>query len=330
MLPEESTIRRDEPGQADISVVICAYTEARWSDLCAAVDSVQCQTVPPREIIVVVDHNPSLLQRARQQWLGVVVVENGQSRGLSGARNSGLAAAHGAILAFLDDDAVAAPDWLGRLYAGYADVDVLGVGGAIEPLWWNDARPAWFPDEFDWVVGCTYRGMPQTLAPVRNLIGCNMSLRREVFTEVGGFRMGIGRVNALPFGCEETELCIRAGQRWPRGRLLYEPQAKVSHHVSAARGRWSYFCARCYAEGISKAQIAQFTGLGSGLSSERRHVMRALPQGVLSNLGWAWGRREVAGVLRAAAIVVGLALTATGFMRGSLSVGLLRRAEQPV
>jgi GT2 family glycosyltransferase len=313
---------------ADISVVICAYTEARWADLRAALRSVHGQSVPPREVIVVVDHNPSLLQRARRQWPGVVVIENGQPRGLSGARNSGLAAAHGAILAFLDDDAVAAPDWLERLWASYTDANILGVGGAIEPCWWNEQRPAWFPEEFDWVVGCTYRGMPQTLAPVRNLIGCNMSLRREVFAEVGGFRMGIGRVNALPFGCEETELCIRAGQHWPRGRLLYQPLAKVSHRVSATRGRWRYFCSRCYAEGVSKAQIAQFTGLQAGLSSEGRHVVRALPLGVLRNLGQVWGRREGAGGLRAGAIVVGLALTAAGFVKGSLSIGLQRRVEQ--
>jgi glucosyl-dolichyl phosphate glucuronosyltransferase len=318
-----------QPAPADISVVICAYTEARWADLCAAVESVHCQTAPPREVIVVVDHNPSLLQRAHLQWPGAVVIENGQPRGLSGARNSGLAAAHGEILAFLDDDAMAAPDWLARLCASYSDAGILGVGGAIEPLWSNEQRPAWFPEEFDWVVGCTYRGMPLTLAPVRNLIGCNMSLRREVFAEVGGFRTGIGRVNALPFGCEETELCIRAGQRWPRGRLLYQPLAKVSHRVSAARGRWSYFCSRCYAEGVSKAQVARFTGLEAGLSSERRYVAQALPLGVLRNLGQALGRRDGAGLMRAGAMVVGLALTAAGFVKGSLSIGWQRRVEQP-
>jgi GT2 family glycosyltransferase len=315
--------------EADISVVICAYTEARWADLCAAVESVQRQTRLPREVIVVVDHNPSLLERARRPWSGVVVIENGQARGLSGARNSGLAAARGAVVAFLDDDAVAAPDWLERLGAGYADENILGVGGAVEPQWWNGQRPGWFPEEFDWVVGCTYRGMPLTLAPVRNFIGCNMSLRREVFAEVGGFRMGIGRLDALPFGCEETELCIRVGQRWPRGRLLFQPLAKVSHRVPAARSRWSYFCSRCYAEGISKAQIAQFTGLQAGLSSERRHVAQALPLGVMRSLGQAWARRDGAGVLRAGAIVAGLAIAAAGFFRARLSLGLRRRIEQP-
>ena len=62
------------------------------------------------------------------------------------------------------------------------------------------------PREFNWVVGCTHRGMPSTTAPVRNLIGCNMSFRREVFSRIGGFRDQIGRVGARPSGCDETEL----------------------------------------------------------------------------------------------------------------------------
>ena len=80
-----------------------------------------------------------------------------QQRGISGARNSGIAAARGAIIAFLDDDAIAAPDWLEQLLAGYSSPNVLGVGGAIEPQW-QGGRPRWFPPEFDWVVGCTYLG----------------------------------------------------------------------------------------------------------------------------------------------------------------------------
>jgi cellulose synthase/poly-beta-1,6-N-acetylglucosamine synthase-like glycosyltransferase len=111
----------------------------------------------------------------------------------------------------MDEDATAAPDWLERLTHGYDSDEVLGVGGTIDPLWLT-GRPAWFPAEFDWVVGCTYRGLPETANRVRNLIGCNMSFRREVFQQVGGFRSGIGRIGLRPVGCEETELCIRLNQ----------------------------------------------------------------------------------------------------------------------
>jgi glucosyl-dolichyl phosphate glucuronosyltransferase len=305
------------PTGLDISVVICAYIEARWHDLVAAVHSVHGQSAQPRDIIVVVDHNPTLLERVRTEVPSVIAVENQEAQGLSGARNSGIAAATGTVIAFLDDDGVAAPDWLEQLLPAYANPEVLGVGGTVEPLWLH-GRPSWFPPEFDWVVGCTYCGMPEVAGPVRNLIGCNMSFRRGVLAGVGGFRSGIGRVGTYPAGCEETELCIRVGRRWPSKALLYEPRARVQHRVTARRARWSYFRARCYAEGLSKALVAQAVGAADGLATERTYTLQTLPGGALRGVADAL-RGDPSGCARTAAIVAGLAMTATGYLEGRLA-----------
>ncbi len=305
----------------DVSVVLCAYTEVRWKDLIEAVESVKCQSAPPREIVVAADHHPALLERVRASLPDVVGVENRERPGLSGARNSGIAVAQGTIIAFLDDDAVAAPDWLAQLSTGYDDPKVFGVGGAIEPMWPN-GRPKWFPEEFDWVVGCTYRGMPLTASPVRNLIGCNMSFRRETFEAVGGFQNGIGRVGTMPIGCEETELCIRARQHWPKRALLYMPQARVFHRLPAHRARWSYFRSRCYSEGVSKALVARLVGAGDGLASERMYTFRTLPRGVAQGLADAVLRGDISGLGRVAAIVSGLMMTTAGYLKGSLCTTL--------
>ena len=302
------------------SIIVCAHTEQRWADLVAALDSLRRQTVEPGEIIVVIDHNPALLERARAQVAapGVAVVENGGAPGLSGARNSGLARASGTIIAFLDDDAVAEPDWLATLLAAYTDERVLGVGGAIAPLW-ATARPRWFPAEFGWVVGCGYTGQPTATTPVRNLIGTNMSFRRAIFATLGGFRDGLGRVGLNTAGCEETELCIRALQRWPDARIIFEPQARVHHRVPAARTTWHYFRARCHDEGRSKATVAALVGQGDGLATERDYTMRTLPRGVLRGIGATVVRRNPAGFLRAGAIVAGLAYTTAGYLGGMLT-----------
>lgn len=309
-----------------ISVVVCAYTELRWDDLVAAVGSLQQQTLVPDEIIVVVDHNPALLDRVRAHLSGIQAIENGEQQGLSGARNSGIAVAQGDIVAFMDEDAIAAPDWLARLAAGYSDSGVMAVGGAIEPLW-IAGRPRWFPEEFNWVVGCTYLGMPEATAPVRNLIGCNMSFRREVFQAVGGFRSGIGRIGTRPVGCEETELCIRTSQHWPNVTLLYEPQARVQHRVPANRSTWKYFRSRCYAEGLSKALVAQFVGATDSLASERTYTMRTLPMGALRGLA-ATLRGDFSGVLRTVAIVSGLLITTAGYLKGTAAAYFARRANR--
>lgn len=310
-----------------ISVILCAYTEARWGDLVEAVASVRRQTHPADEIIVAVDHNPTLLERARRELPDCKMVANEGARGLSGARNSGIAAATGAIIAFLDDDAVAEPTWLAQLWAAYDDPHVAGAGGAIEPLWLS-GKPQWMPVEFHWVVGCTYRGMPERPTPVRNLIGCNMSFRRELVEQIGGFR--IGRVGALSMGQEndETELCIRLGAAHPEAQLLFLPTARVQHRVPQNRATLRYFVRRTFSEGLSKATLSRQVGRSRGLSTERAYTMRTLPTGVLRGLGDGL-RGRVDGVLRAGAIGLGLLVTVAGYGVGRARGYLADRKAPP-
>lgn len=308
--------------EPSVSVVICTYSGARFEDLRQAVDSVAQQTYPALETIVVVDHDAALLERVRAEFPGVVAIENTGAQGLSDARNTGLSLARGEIVAFLDDDAAAARDWLELIAPVYADQRVLGVGGSIDAAW--QRRPRWFPSEFEWVVGCTYRGMPVSRARVRNIVGANMSFRRAVFDQAGAFRTGIGRVGTKPIGCEETEFCIRAARRYPYGTIVYEPLARVSHRVPSTRSRWRYFLARCYAEGLSKAQVAEAAGAGRALATERAYVSRTLPLGFLGGLAAAATLRDAAGALRSAAIAAGLLTTTAGFC-----VGQLKRALAP-
>ncbi len=301
-----------------ISVVICAHTPDRWSETCAAVESVRAQSFQSREIIVVVDHHPALHASLAAALPDVRVVENREERGLSGARNTGVSIARGDVVAFLDDDAVADPDWLKFLADSYADPVVMGVGGLILPSW-QRPRPSWFPSEFDWVVGCTYRGMPGSRAPVRNLLGASASFRRDAFELAGGFRNGIGRSAARrPFGCEETEFCIRLSQRSPGSVFLFDDRAVTWHLVPAGRCRLSYFLSRCYAEGLSKALVTASVGTADGLASERRYATRTLPSGVARAIADML-RGDWSGLGRAGAIVTGLAATAAGYMVGSVS-----------
>lgn len=299
-----------------VSVIICAYASDRWESLRDAVAAVRGQTLAPAEVIVVVDHNAGLLERVRVELQGVRPAPNASRRGLSGARNTGVTLAASPIVAFLDDDAVPAPDWLARLVAPYTDSEVMATGGRCDPAW-AAGRPRWFPAEFDWVVGCTYRGMPDTTSEIRNPIGASMSFRRSALTATGPFREDIGRVGRTPLGCEETELAIRLRDRMPGARIVYVPGAAIAHCVPASRARVSYFLRRCHGEGVSKALIAGFAGAGHALASERRYVRRTLPAGAFRGVRDALGG-DAAGLLRAASIVVGLAACVAGYLHGTL------------
>jgi len=303
-----------------ISVVICVYTEDRWGDIRDAVDSVRGQTLPAHEVILVVDHNPDLHLKLKDAYRDAIVIENTQERGLSGGRNTGVAIATGDVAAFLDDDAVAAPGWLAAFAEQFRDPAVTGVGGLTRPLWLTGERPRWFPEEFNWVVGCSYRGMPTRRARIRNVMGGNAAFRREVIAPVGGFSTAIGRNvqgrKSRPLGCEETEFCIRLAQRRPGTVLMFEPDAVIHHKVPAARCTTAYLRRRCYAEGLSKALVTHSVGAGDGLATERSYTFKTLPLGVLCGLGDAL-RGDLSGLGRAGGIVIGLASATWGYAVGT-------------
>ena len=330
----ETTSQSDDDASSSkrISVVICAYSEERWEQILAAVDSVRAQSLRCDQLIVVVDHNQALLAPLAAALPDVTVTENMATPGLSGARNTGIALSRGEIIAFLDDDAVAEPDWLKFLSDSYTDHAIAGVGGLAKPRW-ETRRPPWFPDEFDWVVGCAYRGTPRSRIPVRNLMGSNMSFRREIFETVHGFEEGIGRTaGKRPLGCEETELCIRIRQIRPALVLVSDNRAMVHHMVPAARCKFSYFRSRCFAEGLSKARVTAMVGAEAGLSVERGYVRRVLPRGFARGLADAL-HGDLWGLCRAGAIIAGLAATAAGYaagrLRGSKEPGSARASSSP-
>ena len=145
-----------------------------------------------------------------------------------------------------------------------------------------------------------------------------MSARRQAVLGIGGFGEGIGRVGSRPVGCEETDLFIRLVERWPAARVVYEPAARVHHTVPADRLSWRYFRARCFAEGLSKAQVAARVGSERALASERTYVRAVLPRGVATAVLGAVRGDSLAG-RRALAIGAGLAMTTAGYVRGRLT-----------
>ena len=299
-----------------VSVVIAAFSMERWDMLRAAVSSVQAQSLEALEIVVVIDHNPVLLARVNDELTGVRVVPNAASQGASGARNSGVAVSKGDFVAFLDDDAVADSGWLKMLLRHFADPHVVGVGGQIIPRW-AGPRPRWFPREFDWAVGGSYRGMPEEPAPVRNVWSGNMVIRRTVFDSIEGFRVGFGKVGKRSRP-EDTDLCLRATATSPGGIWIYEPAGVVHHHVPGNRATLSFFLRRCLAEGSGKAALAALNGRNESTSAERYYTRRVLPRAVIRGLVET-ARGDAAGSLRSVAIVAGLLCAVGGFLIGRVS-----------
>jgi len=302
------------------SIAVCVYTEERLPTLRCAIAAVQSQMGSEDELVVVVDHNDQLLERCRAELRDCRVIPNCHRRGLSGSRNTAIDDANGSIVIFIDDDAVPRSGWLEGLRAPYADARVYGVGGLTMPRWLG-VKPRWFPEEFLWVVGCSHLGLPPDRHHIRNLTGANMSFRRDICQDLGGFAESMGRVGERLRGCEETEFSIRLSQANPSAVLLYDPAAQVDHFLALERSSIAYFARRCWGEGISKAEVSRRVGRSSALSSERHYASRVLTRGL-----WH-GARDTArgdlwGAARSIVILLGLAVTSAGYCAGSVSLAI--------
>jgi GT2 family glycosyltransferase len=311
-------------GDPQVGVVIPCHTLERRAQLVRAIESARSQQPAPAEIVVSVDHNDELREYAASTLPGVTVVANELPRGVSGNRNTGVRHTTAPLIALLDDDAYAHPGWLAGLLEPFDDPQVIGSGGAIEPIW-ESPRPSWFPDEFLWAVGGSYTGMPTATAPVRNVWSASMAVRRTAFDAVGGFRVGFGKVGdrARP---EDTDLCLRMSKA-TGGRWMYVPRARIDHPVPTARTTVRFFLGRCFNEGRGKVEMGRLNDGRDSLDSERDYLRRTLPRAVGRGMAGALRGRGFAHAGRATAVVAGMCAAAAG---GAFETVRPRRGPRPV
>ncbi|MFW6384790.1 MAG: glycosyltransferase, partial [Halodesulfurarchaeum sp.] len=193
------------------SVVICTYAMERYEAFSEAVESALAQTYEPLEVVIVVDGNEAVYERVQADFCGeenVVCHCNDENRGISYSRTKGGELASGEIVAFVDDDATAEPDWIETLVEVYETTDAIAVGGDVKPDWQTE-KPSWFPEEFYWLVGVVEPGFADDGEEVRNVYGSNISYRREAFLEVGGYDPKTGRKGDKHLQAHEAPVGIR-------------------------------------------------------------------------------------------------------------------------
>jgi glycosyltransferase involved in cell wall biosynthesis len=229
-----------------------------------------------------------------------------EGSGISDGRTQGLQLSTSDIVAFIDDDAWAEPDWLTALVNAFRQPHILGVGGHIVPEW--EAPNLAIPSELYWVIGSTYRGHRETAGPISRPIGANMAVRREPFIELGGFSSVFGRQRGLVLRSNE-ELAAFSGmtKRFGADSVQYVPTARVHHFVPRERCSFRYVIRRSKAEGLSKADVRQLRGR-SVMGDDRHYAYSVLPAAVASRM--FRGMRGDFGALRGAAMIV-IAFTTT-------------------
>ncbi len=225
-----------------ISVVVCCYNGADVLPDCLR--AIQKQNWKGKmEIIVVNDGSADDTPKVAKSFKKVRLVNNEQNKGIAGARNVGLNAAKGEIIAMTDADCRPQPSWLKELYAAYTDENVQGVGGAalskdesrfmfrylhaaspLEPLETTLLKSNNIFYRFGlYLKALAGKGEKRQnrKRSVYSLVGANMSFRKSLVNE-------IQFDERFRFGGEEEDLCKRINQKYP-GSLWFAPKSKIIH-----------------------------------------------------------------------------------------------------
>ncbi len=289
-----------------LSVIICTHERADDLERCLA--ALARQTVPAGEVIVVDNAPRGDGARAAAERAGVRYVVEPRA-GLDRARNAGVRAARGALLAFTDDDAVPAPDWVEVLLECLADAELAGVAGPMLPLELETEAQRLFEQYLGGPAGRREQERPRRF---RNETppawagqvgaGANMAFRRDALERVGPFDEAFD-AGTLTHSGGDTEMfgrLLTAGYT-----LAYEPRARVWH-----RHRRTMPELRRQLFGYGVGVFAYWTlrvieyddreALRSAAATLRTHLTRRLPRALAGHAGdvpWRLVLAEVAGSL---------------------------------
>ena len=286
-----------------IAGIICTHNRDHYLE--GAIDSLLAQTCPDCEILVVDNASTDKTRQVVESRLG-----DGRLKyvyepilGLSTARNRGAKETRAPILAYLDDDAIASPQWLQILLNAYENNDKLAVAGGKVTLIWPQgySQPNWLSDELAGGLGAFDLGDNVVYISQANLTprGVNYSIRRDFLEKIGGFDPNLGRIGKKLLSNEElytTELALAQG--WQVG---YFPAALVEHNVAPERINRQWFMRRSWWQGISEHYREEVAGR-TGLAQFRRggeRLVRGLVKSVkfindpaksFDNLLYAYGQ----------------------------------------
>ena len=284
-----------------LSLVFTSYTLDQLEDICDLLTSIKAQTYPRIETVFVADQSQELAAKveeyAESVSLPVTVLLNRDEAGVNVCRNIGIRAAHGEIVALVDDDVVLFPDWAEAMVESYThDPAVVAVTGPAIPLW-EDKGMSWFPREFYWMWGSTVWEWEE-VRQIRNVGGMNCSYKRRALHQVGLYRPGLGPQGGEEKirwfhhpSAEEVELSLRLRKLLKGAKIIYDPRVKVYHKVQKSRFAWAFMINRAFRFGYAKHFVEELFHHDFQnepvLDLERehlRHILFRLPFSLLKEL----------------------------------------------
>ena len=262
---EGATRSRDRSARLSLAdtwpvISVCVCTHARPHYLAKCLDGLRTQTVGADafEVIVVDSGSPpacaAMIAELASGFPNARLLRLDEA-GVSIARNAGARTATGDYVAYIDDDAVAAPDWVEQIRRVIQEEDrpPAVVGGRVLPLW-EQPLPEWWPESLRGVLSIVefegkgeYRtpDLPAGMAPW----SVNMVIDRAAMLQLGGFDERLGRYANLLLSDEDVQLAWRLQESGRSAR--YDSRIVVRHSIQAERLSPEWLVARLYWQGFS-------------------------------------------------------------------------------
>ena len=224
-----------------ISVVICTYNRDKF--IGEALNCLAKQTLTPDafEIIIVdnnsTDNTASICKDfiAAHPELNIrYVLES--NKGLSFARNRGIAEAKAPVITYIDDDAEVTPRFLQSIINFMqADKTVIGIGGKVIPKYSESKEPEWMSKYLNGLVGMIdYGDNPKRFdSTMKYPAGCNMTYTKDILKQAGGFN------NQLTFRSDDKYIFYQVSRL--SGNIFYLPQALLYHNIDNDRLTFTNF-----------------------------------------------------------------------------------------
>jgi glycosyltransferase involved in cell wall biosynthesis len=270
---------RDER-RLDIDVLVCAYNEA--PHIPALFESLRRQTVGSDRFDIIFVDNASTDETPRvvaEHSFGLNVRSLREERkGKSWACKTGYQSSKATYVAHLDADTKADPGWLEQIRKVIDEERPDVFGGPYFP-YYTTPKPRWYRDAYNQWDGGRER---RCLGPHEYLCGANMTWRRLLVEELGGFSVDLNNLGRGIAGVEDTNLQVRARSADPSLRILYDPGIVVYHLTRPLYFSLGYLTRRCFVTGRYDRMMI---GTTQGTGHRGRAAFRLLRAGVSSARG---------------------------------------------
>lgn len=246
-----------------ISVIICTYNRAFYLEKALKSLFAQEDVASPFEVVIVdnncTDATASVIAGFKETTQISLKYIKEPKQGLSHARNAGYQHSQHAVIAYLDDDAIAAPRWVHTIQSAFqkATTTQLIVGGKIEVIW-EEPKPAWFFDDLLVWLGKLDLGASKEIDfPKENVNGGNLAMHKKIIELIGGFNPLLGITGGKMLTNEEIEVQKKAIALG--ATIRYEPEMLIWHHARKALSK-EWFSQRYYGQGYSEAIMHSYHG----------------------------------------------------------------------